>query len=254
MKFKQIVANSFEDWKRNGFCQDAVDLNAKIGEDYFDTSTPHFFTGNVHAELVVVHLNPKRDETDWGAKCDYSDFDTYWDSYERFGYYKYGKESKPKSRGGFDAKQLVFLKPFGILPITGDKYSDLETSIDRKLQLELVPFGSPNFKYREIGIDNLKPFIASMIDLLASRKRKYIIFCGVVFKHILKDYVIEEKRHSFKLKKLDGTETKTAWEAINIKLKHNNSVITACVATHYAKRVNLDTQYGERVWGVYGGF
>jgi len=250
MKFKQIVARSFEDWKRNGFCQKAIDLNAKIGEDYFDTSAPHFFTGNVHAELAVVHLNPKRDKADWGAKCEYSDFDTYWDRFERFGYYTYGKGSKRKPRGGFDAKQLVFLKPFGILPVTGDKYGDLETSIDRKLQLELVPFGSSEFNYHKVGVANLEPFIEILTGALLEAERRYIIFCGRVFEDIFKKYIV--KTHSFHLVKKDGAPTARTYRVTNIKLTHREKEITACIAPHFAVRGCPIERYGEKVFDLYG--
>jgi hypothetical protein len=74
MNFIQIGKKNFEEWKTQSFCQEAVELNAKIGEEYFDTAAPGLFTGDIHARSVLVHLNPKRNKEYWGKKCTYSDF------------------------------------------------------------------------------------------------------------------------------------------------------------------------------------
>jgi len=254
MNFIQIGKKNFEEWKTQGFCQEAVDLNAKIGEDYFDMASPGLFAGDIHAKLVLVHLNPKRNKEHWNKKCMYSSFNEYLEEHVHFGNKAYGKHVQEKNKSRFDMKQVRFLKPFEILPFNGEKCHDLEVALDQKLQLELVPLGSPNFDYHKIGVKNLKPFVTRMIDLLLEDEREYIIFCGRVFKEVLQEFIIEERIHSFKLIKNDGKETKSAFEVINIKLEYNNSKITACIAPQFAKQGYPVGEYGKKVKELYGKF
>ena len=253
MDFKQIVRKNFDEWETQGFCQEAVNLNKNIGEDYFDTAQPHFFTGDIHSKLVLVHLNPKRNKNIWGKKCEI-DFADYWENSVHFGKKVYGKNSPRTHKSPFDHKQVRFLKPFGILPFKNDVYHNLEVVIDQKLQLELVPFGSPNFNYHKIGAKNLQPFIERLLNLINESKREYIIFCGRIFQEILKDYIVKEKTHSFYLTKNDGNPTQAKFEVINIKLKYNDLEVTACIAPQYAKQGYPVCEYGKAVCGLYGKF
>ena len=237
-----------------------VDLNKKVGKEYFDTAFPHFFTGNIHAELVLVHLNPKRNESSWGIKWNeerkWSNFGEYWEHFAHFGEKHYGVDN-PTHKSNFDHKQVRFLKPFDENHLFGfneDKYHNLKVAIDKKLQLELVPFGSPNFNYNEIGIENIEPFIERLIDLMLEANRKYIIFCGRVFEEILSNFIVKKETHTFKLKKNNGNDTENDFEIINIKLKHNNSEITACIAPQFAKQGYPVGRYGEKVRELYGKF
>ncbi|MDR0829202.1 MAG: hypothetical protein LBN95_03710 [Prevotellaceae bacterium] len=254
MNFKETVKKNFDEWQNRGFCQDAVELNNNVGKGYFDVANPHFFTGDIAAKLAFVHLNPKRNQKDWNSKCNYVDFEDYWAKYAQFGANTYGINSKRTHKSPFDLKQIRFLKPFGILPFNDDKYHDLEIVIDKKLQLELVPFGSPNFNYLEIDVKNLNPFVTRLLNLLMENKRDYVFFCGRVFLEILKKYIVKEKRHSFYLTKNDGSLTKSIFEAINIKLQLNNSEITACILPQYAKQGYPVSEYGKEVFNRYGQF
>jgi len=263
MNFKQIVEKAFDEWKNQGHCQEAKDLNDKIGKKYFDTALPQFFTGDLQASLVLVHLNPKRDEKDkdgkklWGKKCKVS-FEQYWDEHALFGKTHYGIK-KPTHKSPFDLKQIRFLKPFGILPFIDeksekDKYHNLEVVCDKKLQLELVPFGSPDFNYSTIKIKNLKSFIEILLSTIFAYKREYIIFCGRVFHKILKEFIIEEKAHKIYLIKKDDSQTRLEYEVINIKLKYNDLEMTACIAPQFALQGCPIDKYGYAVKDLYGRF
>lgn len=252
MKFKEIVERNFNEWKSKGICQEAVELNEKIA--YFDTAFPGFFTGKIDAELVLVHLNPKRNKNLWNQKCVFPNFQNYWEHATHFGKITYGENSSKTHSSPFDQKQVRFLEPFGILPFNGEKYHDLEVVIDQKLQLELVPFGSPDFNYDVIGEENLKPYVLPLLDIILEHERKYLIFCGRVFEKILRDFIVEEKRHSFKLIKIDGKKTQNDFEVINIKLKHNDKEITACIAPQFALQGCPIDKYGEAVHDLYGNF
>lgn len=245
----------FKQWKINGHCEYAKELNQTIGESYFDTANPHFFTGDFNSDIVLVHLNPKRNQNNWGQECKFTDFNEYMEFYSSFGSKSYGINSKRTHKSQFDHKQIRFLKPFNILPFKNeDIYHNLETVIDKKLQLELVPFGSPDFSYHKIGIDNLEPYILRLIDVLASRDRTFIIFCGRVFTKILSKYLVDKKHYEFKLTKKDGNPTKANFEVINIKLNINNSELTACIAPQYAKQGYPVSEYGKEIFNRYGSF
>jgi hypothetical protein len=255
MEFKKQVELAFNQWNEKGFCNEAKLLNEGVGFEYFDTANPHFFTGDITSELVLIHLNPKRNLSDWNKKCDYIDFQSYWYSYERFGNKHYGKESKRTHKSSFDHKQIRFLKPFDLLPInSNDKFQNLENVIDGKLQLELVPFGSPNFSYHKIGIENLNPFIDRLLSIISTSPRKYVIFCGRVFEKLLSDYIQNKTTHSFKLTKKDGTLTKSEFHAINITIKNGNNIINACIAPQFSKQGCPVMEYGIKVKELYGLF
>lgn len=255
MKYKEIIRKNFEEWKTQGFCNEAVELNEKIGMEYFDTAQPHFFTGDLNAKVALIQLNPKRNEGAWKQECDISSFDEYWNDYTHFGEKQYGVNSSRKHKSKFDSKQILFLKPFNVLPfVENDVYHNLEVVVDQKLQMELVPFGSPNFDYKKIGVENLSPYIKNLLEVLISADRKYIIFCGRVFQELLKDFIIKEKTHSFNLEKVDGSITKQEYNIINIKLKYNNKEITACIAPQFAQQGCPIKKYGEKISSLYGIF
>jgi len=264
MSFKQLVKNTFNEWKDNGFCQAAVDLNKAIGQDYFDTASPGFFAGDIEAKLVLVHLNPKRDEIDkkgrklWGQKCE-EDFDTYWERHVHFGKLTFGKDVENRKKSSFDLKQTRFLNPFGFFDFNKEPFHDLEEVMEKKLQLELVPFGSPNFDFNVVGIDNIEHFIRNLLEIITVCERKYIIFCGKVFKDffqkIFEKYIIEEKTHKFYLTTQKGERTKRTYDVINIKLQYDKKeIITACIAPQFAQFGCPIARYGEKVHELYGKF
>ena len=200
----------------------------------------------------MVHLNPKRNKDLWNKECTISSFDEYWDSFAQFGKRNYGIDSTRNHKSPFDHKQIRFLRPFELFPIDNpDKYLNLENVMDRKLQLELVPYGSPDFSYKTIGIENLKPFAERLLSVIDSKKRKYVIFCGKVFQPILKDFIFDQKIHNFKLNKNNGTQTLSDFQVINIKLKTNKGEINACIAPQFAKQGYPEGEYGKKVKELY---
>jgi len=253
MDFKQLVEQAFNQWKNNDAVDEAIQLNKEIGLEYFDTANPHFFTGKTDSELVLVHLNPKRNKEHWNKKCDFADFQSYWKSYEKFGNRNYGEDSKRTHKSPFDHKQIRFLKPFDILSLDNqDINQNLEAVIDGKLQLELIPFGSPDFLYRKIGVNSIKPYVSRLLSIIGENQRKYVVFCGRVFEHILSDYIIDKTTHSFKLTKNEGNPTKSDFQVINITLQSEVKKINACIAPQFAKQGYPVTEYGKKVKELYG--
>jgi hypothetical protein len=249
-KFKKNIQSNFNEWKDRGKCLQAIELNKNIGGEYFCESNPHFFTGNLSADLVLVHLNPKKNKNKVSGLYDvekpkFNSFDEYFDYFSNFGRNNYGKNSERTHKSPFDKKQIRFLKPLNILPFTeNDIFKNLEIVIDNKLQIELIPFGSENFNYNKVGIKNIEPFIDNILSLIASKERKQVIFCGRVFDDILKEYVSKKKVHEFKLQKTDGTFTKGDYHFIEVEIKHNDKVIKAVIAPQYAMQGMPIEQYG----------
>ena len=251
MDFLQTVRKNFEEWKNQGLCEDAAILNKKMGKAYFDVCEPHFFTGDLTSEIVLIMLNPKRNKDVWNQKCSVSNWEDYLDSFVHFGMNHYGSNSKREHKSPFDHKQVRFLKPFNVLPFNGEKYHDLEIVIDNKLQLELVPFGSPDFDYHAIGVQNLEPFIGRLLSIVLKYPRKYVIFCGRVFCEILGSCITKESRYKLNLMKADGTITRSQFEVVNIELCYNNETIRACVAPQFALQGAPIQAYGEKICELY---
>ena len=248
--FKKNIQYNFNEWKEQGKCSQAIELNKKIGGEYFCESNPHFFTGDLSADLVLVHLNPKRNKNKVSGLYDverpkFNSFEEYFDYFSYFGRYNYGENSERTHKSPFDKKQIRFLKPLNILPFSGnDIYKDLEVVMDNKLQIELIPFGSENFNYNKVGIKNIEPFIDNILSLIAAKERKQVIFCGRVFDDILEEYFSKKKVHEFKLQKTDGTYTIGDYHFIEVEIKYNNKVIKAVIAPQYAMQGMPIEQYG----------
>lgn len=262
-EYLKFIENTFSEWATMGYCSDAVKINKNIGDEYFGITNPHFFTGDLDSDLVLIHLNPKRkldSKTNkypkFSAKdSGFNNFEDYINYYSNFGKINYGFKSKRKHKSPFDHKQIRFLKPFNLLPLdNSDRFLNLENVIDKKLQLELIPFGSSDFNFRKVGLSNLKSYIDLILMLIDGQKRKYVIFCGAVFRDLLKDYIVEQNRIAFKLKKKDGQETIDEFEIINIKISINGQNLICAIAPQFAKQGYPVGEYGLKVKSLYGKF
>ena len=255
MDFKEYARQQFEEWKTTGKCSDAVRLNKLISikEKYFDESNPSFFYGDLQSSIVLIHHNPKRAKNDIETPCDYKNFEEFWNDYAFFGKKKYSTVNKDEKRyDKFDLKQIRFLKPFNILPFKeNNKDLNLEIVIDKKLQLDLIPFGSPSFEYSKIGKENIQPYFDRLFKLVLSAKRDYIILCGVVFKEIEIPGIVKTKTHKFKLIKKDGSFTKNEYELINMEIDYKGESIHFSIAPHYAIQGLPIDKYGEKITELY---
>jgi hypothetical protein len=256
MKFIDFAKKQFEDWNTHGKCGDAERLNAQIcsHERYFDETNPSFFYGDLSSPLVLIHLNPKRNKNDMkGSKCNYENFEHYLESYTFFGKNKYRSLLKDQKRyDKFDLKQIRFLNPFGILPFQeNNKDLNLEIVMDRKLQIDLIPYGSPSFEFNIIGISAIQPYFDRLFELILSYERRYIIFCGVVFKEMDIPGVIKKKSHKFKLLKKDGSFTQKEYELINLVVDFNGKMIPISIAPHFAVQGIPIDKYGEKITQLY---
>jgi len=251
--FIEKVRLDFEQWKQDGVCARAQSLNEAMGSNYFDVANPHHFAGDLDSAIVLIHLNPKRNPNQYGARCEHVTFDDYWQAYEKFGERHYGPKSSGKHKSPFDHKQVRFLKPLGVIPfVEDDERGNLRRVIDEKLQLELIPYGSPDFNFHGKLIENLKPFVEDIIRLICAVERKHIIFCGRVFTKLLAPFSRPMKTHNFRLEKNDGTWTKHEFEIVNIMLQSGGEDSgRACILPQFAKQGYPVGRYGQKLAELY---
>ena len=238
--FKAYIKNEFSDYLKNGYCKKAKEMNLAIGDDYFDIVNPHYFTGNPESKIVMVMLNPQRDKNKYNEPNSFSCIDQYWNHYRYFGKDVYGKNSARKRKEKFDLNQLLFIRNLGVIDFVqeksnNDKFDNLEKVIDQKLQWELVPYGSPSFNFKHIGIFNLKYFLNKTVEIISLHERKYVFFCGAVFRELLwHESVKIINSHRFKLTKKDGTQTQSDYELIKISIKTEDQEIKEAILQQYA--------------------
>jgi hypothetical protein len=255
--FKNVVKTDYEEFLNVGYCKDAVELNKQIGEDYFDIYNPHYFTGDLASELVMIQLNPKRDKSDIVNTPIYKTFEKYWEHFTKFGEKNYNINTIYSSK--FDEKQLRFLRKLDVLPFVDeknktDKKNNLALSIDKKLQIELIPFGSSDFDFRKItDLTIIRKYFERTISLLSEIEREYVLFCGAVFRDtdILKEFMKVKKEHKFRLMKKDGSLTKTEFELINILINYDNKSVKAAILPQFALQGAPVDKYAEKVKELY---
>ncbi|EQD53610.1 hypothetical protein B1B_10143, partial [mine drainage metagenome] len=167
-----------------------------------------YFTGTFESKFVLVHLNPKLSER--LAKAQYPSFDAYLDAHRRFGYHHWEKD--PTYRSAFDHKQVRFLRPFGVIDfvpdsVPGHERTNPARALDKKLQLELIPYATPTFANRDFSTSVLTPHLERVLGAIAAYRRDYVIFCGAVFDRLLNrsGLVVARQDHHFRLPTTNGT-------------------------------------------------
>jgi hypothetical protein len=246
-EYLNFIKTTTEQWIKKGECQAAIELNESIGEIYFDTGNPHFYTGDLRAKLVMVQLNPKRERREFYKKASNS-FEYYLDYYSNYGKYVYGIGSKRNFKSKFDQKLIRFLKPLELIDLnSNDIFENLENVVDQKLQIELIPFGSPNFDHTKISKSNLDEYIEKILRLITSLDRDCVIFGGRVFSQILSPFIINTDLHRFKLNKVNGELTKNEYEIEKISLSFEGKSLSAFIAPHFTVQGMPVQAYGRKL-------
>jgi hypothetical protein len=174
--------------------------------------------------------------------------------HQQFGKTLYGSASPRTHRSPFDHKQIRFLKPFNVLPFVEertdeDRFTNLELVVDKKLQLELIPYGSNNFTSQGFTSSLLAPHIERILEVLSACPRKYVLFCGRIFEAFFHQYIIHT--HVFHLKKNDGTQTQNKARFSNIRLTFKNKTLHAGIAHSFAQQGIPMGAYGHQCKTLY---
>ena len=272
--FKPLKEDLLSLFDKN-YVEKAKELNNKLGVDLFeDNCVPMYFNGKFDAKTVFVMLNPgysnKAYSFNTEHKKEYKNVDNFISKQinHRFNFGNYMREkNKPKS---FDLKQAAFLQYFNNseinipenfwekdLPI---KLDAMENVLMNKLQLELVPYPSNEFKNlfgnKKMALNKIEFFITDinrLLDAIAQYDRKYVIFGAKQFIYLFQAY---KEKYSGQVEfgeeknfKIDGLQNKVYFNTI--KIIHNKKQINAGIAYSFPRR-DLPNAY--RQMSEYGKF
>ncbi len=246
-----------EEFLATGTVSRARGLHEATGQHFNDDRLPQYFTGDLDAPVVLVHLNPKQANApmrlpEWQTTV--QSLEEYFDSCRHFGARMYGPSSSRIHRSPFDHKQIRFLRPLGVIDFVqedtpADRFTNLERAIDDKLQLELVPYGSDSFSARGFTRAVLEPHFGRILTTITAVPRRYVLFCGRVFKVLLREYVT--RWHEFHLPKKDGTLERQRSYFANLLLPHEGRYVRAGLAQSWARQGIPMASYGEEVGSRY---
>ena len=215
---------------------------------------PMYFTGAFEAPLVMVHLNPKFSEQ--MDNPGFRDFEAYLEGHRRFGHLHWELDSTFK--GPFDRKQVRFLRPFGVIDFLDDSdprsdRTNPARAIDHKLQLELIPYASPDFPTDKLLKVDLSGHFERVLDVITDFPREYVLFCGAVFDELLKrsGRIVSQDVHRFNLPTKAGT-SKSQYRFSNVLIRHDAGVLRAGVARSFATKGLPMDAYGIRCHELYG--
>ena len=232
----------------------AVQLKKVTGLPFQTMQFPMYFTGAFESPLVVVHLNPK-----FSTRLNnpgFSSFADYYDHHRRFGHYHWEKDKTYRSQ--FDHKQVRFLRPFGVIPFVneselgGDRIN-AALVCDRKLQLELVPYASPDFPAHKLPAEELDRHFERVLGVIAAFPRQYVLFCGAMFDDLLdrSGRRTSYEPHLFHLETKAGT-SKGQYRFSNVVIRFGEGSITAGVARSFATQGLPMRAYGAKCHELYG--
>jgi hypothetical protein len=177
-----------------------------------------------------------------------------------FGSRHYGSEAG-EWRSPFDHKQIRFLEPFAVIDfVTAGENGrsrdriNLERVIDRKLQLELIPYASDSFSTSKLSRASslIERHYERVVSVIAGAPRDYVLFCGAIFEKLLAHQIKARHDHAFSLMKSDGTQMRQRSRFSEITLDGPSGEIVAGIAHSWARQGIPMRAYGERVRSLYG--
>jgi hypothetical protein len=257
-RFLDEVRGDIEEFVSSRTVSRARELSGQTGQHFNHNQLPLFFTGDLDAPFVLVHLNPKAAFNDPAPRFEGNlpihSFEEYFDRHRHFGSWMYGKSSPRTHRSPFDHKQIRFLRPFDVIDFVEersreDRFTNLERAIDGKLQLELIPYGSVSFSTRGFSEDVLRPHYERVMAVIAAQPRRYIIFCGAIFAKLFGQHTVKE--HRFNLRKRDGTPERQTSRFAILQLPYRETTISAGLAYSWARQGIPMSSYAEQIRRCY---
>ena len=234
-------------------------VGARQRQHFNATTRPQYFTGDLAGRFVLVHLNPVSPADLTGTYQDerFASTEAYLDWHRHFGRRHYGIDSPREHRSRFDHKQIQFIRPFGDIDLVDertrdDRFTNLERIIDNKLQLELIPYGSPTFDAGPFRRDPrlLQSHMDRLLQTIVAWPRSHIIFCGAVFEPFLKRYQVGRTQR-FSLTKRDGTPARSRYRFAQLELRYEEMVVRAGLAHSYAMQGLPAEAYGREISARY---
>jgi hypothetical protein len=246
-----------QEFRAAGIVSRARHLADATGQHFNADRLPQYFTGDLDGPMVLVHLNPKQEnapEQVPGWQTTSRTLEEYFDACRHFGAHMYGPSSPRTHQSPFDHKQIRFLRPLGVIDFVqehspADRFTNLERVVDDKLQLELVPYGSDSFSTRGFTPEVLAPHLARILSTIVTVPRRYVLFCGAVFKPLLSQHVT--RWHDFHLRKKDGTLERQRSSFANLLLPYDGGYVRAGLAQSWARQGIPMTAYAEQIRSRY---
>lgn len=248
------IVQDYNEFSRKGYTSGARKYQKK-GIDVMDNCWPQYFSGDLSAEIVMVHLNPAYDDDnndDISDRNHFESLDEYIENCIHFGLLHHAKKGYYSK---FDENLVRFFRGFKELkPLkdaTNNHTRNLIRVCDDKLQLELVPYGSPEWPSIHNEPKLLQSNLDRVLEVITTHKRKYILFCGKVFMYMLSHnlYDCEEIGHKTMTEYLDKVEGgKSSYRAsiVNIGLTYKGKSIKAVILPTYPRRGLNHHDYGKR--------
>jgi len=207
---KEHIKKDLSDLNQKNILSSAVKLNEDLGHQFVSNKcVPLYFNGKFDANTVLVMLNPGFEKENYSFsnddnyknKTDNELINLYIENCINYG-------NKFRSTGNtdpFDLKQAAFLYHFDNSGISIPDFFDSkdkelklkaqENVLMQKLQLELIPYCSREFKavldnqkLATKNIDAFKPYIERVLDAIIEHKRNNIIFCAKQFMYLFQAY------------------------------------------------------------------
>ena len=249
----------FEDLTQRGMISRARELAVEVkGQHVNSAEYPMYFTGDLDARFVLVHLNPKDDDSHEpmrAAPLQLKTFEEYFDVFRHWGDRCYAPGCERPTKTAFDKKQRRFLRPFGTIEFEktdlGEAgFENLRRVVDCKLQLELIPYGSADFNAGAFEIAAIQPHFERILRVIATCPRDFVVFCGKVFAPLLKEFVIGDPYRFNLLKKGNVPERLTSTFA-NIEIPHGATVVKGGWCQSWARKGLPMTAYAHAVVARY---
>ncbi len=240
--FFDDIATDIDEFVSTGAMSRARALASLTRQHLNYNNYPLFFTGDLDASLVLVHLNPKQlDDSSERFHGPFSvkTFEGDFDVCRHFGERMYGAGTPRTHKSPFDHKQIRLVRLFGVIEfVEGDTeeavFTNLERVIDQKLQLELIPYGSDHFTAGAFLPSVLAPYLERILRVLTAHPRRYVLFCGAVFGPLLQDFIID--RHRFTLRKNDGMPEQMKSEFANLSITFDGGQVRAGWCKSWARQ------------------
>ena len=214
-------------------------LSARIGVPLNDSTYPVYFTGDLSSHVVLVHHNPTQRANNAGryqGGFAHAGFDEYLEEHRRYGHYHW--EIGEEQPSPVDYKQMRFLRHWGLSDLVdgdtrAEQRANVARAVDQRLQLELIPYGSPKFPAEPLPAEALAPLYDRLMGVIAAYPRNFVILCGPVLETVLAPYVVARDDHRFRLPTSTGT-SRAEYRFSNLLLETGSGPVPVGLAPHFA--------------------
>ncbi len=215
----------------------ARELSAHSDLRFNHNTYPVFFTGDLRSPLVLVHPNPLQGESDapeYEGRFEYEDFDDYLTRHRRLGHYRW--ELTEEIPSPVDYREMRFLRHWGVIDFldaetSDEKRTNAARALDQRLQLELIPYGSPKLS-PGIATDALAPYYERVMLVVTAYPRDFVILCGSILESLLAPYIVERDDHTFRLSTATGM-SRVEYRFSNLALAFDGRVVPVGFAPTY---------------------